>query len=114
MVGNLKIHPSALYMLASGPFNANEIATILKNVETEWVDAAIARKIKLQAKSQPKPSSESFVPTSQSPEAVRLRRDTSLRERFAAVVQELEKLEAEPSAKFEQSADDRHLSCFAK
>jgi hypothetical protein len=113
-VGNLKIHPSALYMLASGLFNAKETATILKKAETEWVDAAMARKIKLQArsplrtsseiklqaKSQLRTSSESSVPPSQSPGSVPLRRDTSLRERFAAAVLELEKLEAEPSAKF--------------
>jgi Protein of unknown function (DUF3102) len=99
-VGNLKIHPSALYMLASGLFNTKEIATILKKAETEWVDAGMARKIKLQAKPQLRTSSESFVPPSRSPGAVPLRRDTSLRERFAAAVQELEKLKAEPSAKF--------------
>jgi hypothetical protein len=39
-VGNLKIHVSALYLLASSAFDANDAAVILKVAETEWVDWA--------------------------------------------------------------------------
>jgi Protein of unknown function (DUF3102) len=106
-VGNLKIRPSALYMLASGLFNGKEIAVILKKAETQWVDSSIAYQIKpqpirpephraLQSKTERKPlSNPSALPPS--PKA---QTDTHFRQKFAAAVLDLEKLRTQPSAKF--------------
>jgi hypothetical protein len=110
-VGNLKIRPSALYMLASGVFNARDIAIILKKAETQWVDSAIAYQIKplvirpeshraSQAKSKLKPPSEASAPPSPLPKAVSSESDAHSREKFGVAVFELEKLRTQPSAKF--------------
>jgi Protein of unknown function (DUF3102) len=106
-VGNLKIRPSALYMLASGIFNGKEIAVILKKAETQWVDSTIAYQIKPQpirpephrapqAKSELKPLSK----PSALPPSPKAQTDTPFREKFAAAVLDLEKLRTQPSAKF--------------
>lgn len=106
-VGNLKIRPTALYMLASGVFNGKEIAVILKKAETQWVDSTIAYQIKPQpirpqphrapqVKSELKPLSK----PSALPPSPKAQTDTHSREKFAAAVLDLEKLRTQPSAKF--------------
>lgn len=110
-VGNLKVRPSALYMLASGVFNTEEIVILLKKAETEWVDSATTIQIKtkaispgfhrvLQAKSELKGPPEMSVRPSQMAEVVPARSDPLLREKFATAVLELEKLISQPSRKF--------------
>jgi Protein of unknown function (DUF3102) len=114
-VGNLKIRPTALYILASGLFDIEEIAIILKKAETQWVDAGIANQMKPQAirpeshrspkvKSElkplvepsalPVPSSKGQIPSSKS------QTDQHCREKFAAAVLDLDKLRMQPSANF--------------
>jgi Protein of unknown function (DUF3102) len=112
IVGNLNIHPSALYMLASWVFDAKTTAAILKTAETQLVDSATACRLRSQiASSEPRcrlaskgklnrPTELRPAPSSNSPEVVSLRRDTYLREKFAAAVLELEKLKTKPSTKF--------------
>jgi Protein of unknown function (DUF3102) len=110
IVRNLKIHPSVLYMLASEAVDSTTTAVILKAAETQLVDSTIAWRIISQIESsrrrlghqgelerliEPRRTSPSNCPGPMS-----LARDPYLREKFAAAVLELEKMETKPSTKF--------------
>jgi|HubBroStandDraft_6_1064221.scaffolds.fasta_scaffold98068_3 hypothetical protein len=105
-VGNLKIHTSALYLLASSAFNATEISVILKVAETKWVDSETVFTMRHAVGSAPprEPKASDLGHGSKSPSSPKMtssmRSDAHLREKFVAAMQELEKLRTHSSGTF--------------
>jgi Protein of unknown function (DUF3102) len=104
-VGNLKIRPAALYTLASGLFDVEEIAIILKKAETQWVDAGIANQQAIRPKPHRSPKLKSELKPPVEPSALpvpssKSQTDQHCREKFAAAVLDLDKLRMQPSANF--------------
>jgi Protein of unknown function (DUF3102) len=106
-IGNLKIHPSALYLLASRAFNIEEAVDVLKAAETQWVGSATVCKIRLRTGSSeplcaPRAPDigDKSKPSSGSQKMRSTRHDAFFRENFRAAVLELEKLRMDQSEKF--------------